>query len=229
MLKIFVGFDQVESAAWHTLVNSIYRKSTKPVCFVPLYLKNLKDIYQRPLDEKQSNEFSYSRFLVPYLSNYEGYSIYMDCDMLITVDVNLILDEIDSTKKEKAVHVVKHDYTPKNTVKYLGNKQHSYPRKNWSSFVFWNNSHPANACLNPKLVSSASPAFLHRFQWLDDDDIGELDKTWNFLVGEYEKSEDVPKNIHWTVGGPYFHDFKDADYHDLWEEQFRSMRYVKND
>lgn len=229
MLKIYIGFDDVESAAWHTLVHSIYKNSRDPVCFIPLYLKNIEKIFDRPRDSNQSNSFSYSRFLVPYLSDFVGHSIYMDCDMLVTADINTLVNTIKDSKKEKAVYVVKHDYEPKNKLKYLGNKQHSYPRKNWSSFVVWNNSHPSNACLTPELVASAAPQYLHRFQWLKDNDIGELQKTWNFLVGEYEPDGDVPKNIHWTIGGPYFEDYRDADFNELWFEYFRSMTYVKND
>ena len=87
VIKVFIGYDPIESVAWHTLVASIYRQSSRPVAIVPINLKNLGGIFNRPRESKQSNEFSYSRFLVPYLCNYEGYGVFFDCDQMIRADV----------------------------------------------------------------------------------------------------------------------------------------------
>lgn len=226
MRKIFIGYDEVESAAWHTLVHSLYTYSSEPLSIIPLKLSNLEGIYLRDHDTRQSNSFSFSRFLVPYLCEFSGSAIFMDCDMLVTTDIAAIFAELEN--KSEAVHVVKHDYIPNNDVKYLGKKQYSYPRKNWSSFIYFNCAHKKNRVLTPEAVRDESAAFLHRFSWLDDAEIGDLSRDWNHLVGEYDMPEILPKNIHWTVGGPYFREFKDADYAELWKSSFEQMKFVKD-
>lgn len=158
-------------------------------------------MFTRELDDKQSNAFSFSRFLVPYLSGYTGYAIYMDCDMLLRTDIYKVMEEIDPSK---AVSVVKHNYTPKSTVKYLGKTQYDYPRKNWSSFVVWNCGHISNRKVTANLVNNAGGAHLHRFKWLADKEIGKLDVKWNWLVGEYDGEPENVCNVHWTVCGPWF-------------------------
>ena len=215
MLRVFIGYDKVESVAWHTMAHSILERSSQPIAIIPLYLGNLKNIYNRELDPKQSNEFSFTRFLVPYLSDFDGYSVFFDCDMMLRVDINEILDVVKS-QPNKAVYVVKHDYSPKNKIKFLNQVQYQYPRKNWSSVVLWNCSHPSNKAVTPDYVNTATAMELHRFKWLKDDEIGELDVRWNWLVGEYSNPPNDVKNVHWTVGGPYFYEYKDADFSDEW-------------
>jgi hypothetical protein len=224
MLKIFIGFDPVESVAWHTLAHSILSRSSIPVALIPVNIQNLKGIYKRPRDAKQSNEFSFTRFLAPYLSDYEGYALFMDCDMLLRTDIAEILEV---TKKDpgKAVYVVKHDYEPKDKIKYLDTVQYNYPRKNWSSVVLWDCGHEANKCVTPSFVNNADPAQLHRFQWLDNEEIGELDIRWNWLVGEYANPPADVKNWHWTVGGPYFDEYAHVDGSDEWFEERAKMTF----
>ena len=221
-LTIYIGYDSVESVAWHTLVHSIYFHSSQPVSIVPLNLNNLKGIYTRERDPKQSNDFSFTRFLIPYLNNYQGMAIFMDCDMLFRTDIYKIFDDID-LQNEKAVYVVKHDYEAKEGLKYLNTVQYSYPRKNWSSFILWNCNHIANRKVTADYVNSASAMELHRFLWLDDSEIGELDVRWNWLVGDYSNPPSDVKNIHWTLGGPYFNEFKNVDFSEEWFEAFNKM------
>lgn len=226
MLKVFIGFDERETIAWHVLANSILEHSREPVSLVPLNLGNLKSIDFQKVDKRASNAFSYSRFLVPFLCNFEGNAVFMDCDMLLTTDLNKVFDQV--SVNNKAVHVVKHDYVSKVTEKYLGNKQENYPRKNWSSFIVWNCSHEKNRVLTPSYIKEASPAHLHRFLWLEDEEIGELDRIWNWLVTEYETEDlkEKPKNIHWTLGGPYFDEYRDSDYADEWRKQLEKTLRV---
>jgi hypothetical protein len=222
-LTIYIGYDSVESVAWHTLVHSIYFHSSQPVSIVPLNLNNLKGIYTRERDPKQSNDFSFTRFLIPYLNNYQGMAIFMDCDMLLRTDIYKIFDEID-TQTGKAVYVVKHDYEAKEGLKYLNTVQYSYPRKNWSSFILWDCNHIANRKVTADYVNSASAMELHRFLWLDDNEIGELDVRWNWLVGDYSNPPSDVRNIHWTLGGPYFNEFKDVDFSEEWFDAFNRMK-----
>jgi hypothetical protein len=100
-----------------------------------------------------------------------------------------------------------------------GRQQAVYPRKNWSSFMVFNGAHPGVKALTPQVVNAATPAFLHRLQWLDDADIGGLGVGWNFLVGEYERPQSIPAAIHFTNGGPWFDTCQDVDFADLWREE----------
>jgi lipopolysaccharide biosynthesis glycosyltransferase len=211
VIKIFIGYDPVESVAWHTMAASIYSQSSRPVAIVPINLQNLKSILTRPRDPKQSNEFSFSRFLVPYLCNFEGKGIFFDCDQLLRTDIAEIFTVLDE-QPAKAVYVVKHTYEPRDDIKYLNTVQYKYPRKNWSSVVLWNCEHEKNRVVTPEFVNNTEGLNLHRFTWLDDNDIGDLDVRWNWLVGEYDDPPDDVKNVHWTVGGPYFHEYESSDF-----------------
>lgn len=222
VIRVFIGYDPVESVAWHTMAASIYRRSTKPVALIPINLANLKDIYTRPRDPKQSNEFSFTRFLVPHLAGYDGYALFFDCDMMLRVDIAEIFSAIKE-QPGKAVYVVKHTYEPRDDVKYLNTVQYKYPRKNWSSVVLWNCSHPKNKLVTPDFVNTTEALNLHRFTWLNDDEIGELDVRWNWLVGEYDDPPNDVKNVHWTVGGPYFNEFKNADFSQEWFSETAQM------
>ena len=223
-LKIFIGYDPKEAVAFHVLCHSLLERSSKPISVTPINLKNLKGLYSRQHDQRQSNEFSFSRFLVPYLCDHEGYGVYMDCDMLALGDISAILEDID---ENHAVSVVKHDYESKVKVKYLGNKQYSYPRKNWSAFIVWNCAHPSNKSVNPKFIADADAATLHRFLWLKDEEIGELSTKWNWLVGEYDNPTNDINVLHWTLGGPYFEEYSNTEFSDEWRKEFESMTFCK--
>ena len=214
-MKVYVGYDSREDIAWQVCRHSLHRHAGSELPVYPLKLTSLRELglYTRPVDAKASTEFSISRFLTPYLAAYDGWSIFTDCDFLYTADVRLLLAVLDPTK---AVHVVQHDYTPARAVKMDGKQQHVYPRKNWSSFIAFNGAHPAVKALTPSVVNSAEPAYLHRFTWVADEDIGSLPVKWNFLVGEYPKPAEFPVCIHYTNGGPWFDNHRDVDYGELW-------------
>jgi hypothetical protein len=224
VIKVFIGFDKVESVAWHTMAHSILRQASRPVAIVPVNLANLRGIYTRERDAKQSNEFSFSRFLVPYLCDYQGFGVFFDCDMMLRTDINDIFAEVDKDPG-KAVYVVKHDYEPRDEVKFLNTRQYKYPRKNWSSVVLWNCAHPANRVVTTDYVNHATAMDLHRFHWLKDDEIGDLNIRWNWLVGEYAEPPADVKNVHWTVGGPYFIEYQDVDFSDEWFKEAARMGF----
>ena len=224
VIRIFIGYDPVERVAWHAMASSIYEQSTRPVALIPVNIRNLNGIFTRQRDPKQSNEFSFTRFLVPYLAGFEGYALFFDCDMLLRTDINEIFSVLDE-QPDKAVYVVKHSYEPRDDIKYLNTVQYKYPRKNWSSVMLWNCGHPANKQITPDYVNTASAMDLHRFSWLKDEDIGELDVRWNWLVGEYDQPPADVKNVHWTIGGPYFTEYKDSDFSDEWFQQKELVNY----
>lgn len=213
MINIFIGYDHREAIAYHVCVNSIIRHSSKPVSVTPLALQNMRDYQEKHTDG--SNQFIYSRFLVPHLMEYNGWAIFMDGDMLLREDIEKLWAQRDESK---AVMVVKHDYKTKMTEKYLGAKNENYPRKNWSSVILWNCGHAANKVVTPEFIETATGAQLHRFTWLADELIGELPKVWNWLPDEFGANTDA-KLLHYTLGTPSFHDFATTPMGDEWHRE----------
>ena len=211
-VKIVVGFDQREAIAYHTFSQSVLEKSSLPVLFLPLSINTLKG-YKETHNDK-SNDFVYSRFLTPYLHNFEGWAIFADGDMVCQSDIKELWDLRDETK---ALQVVMHDYKTKFNQKYLGNANENYPRKNWSSLILWNCSHPKHKVLTPDFISSQTGKYLHRFSWLDDEDIGELPIDWNWLAIEYPNNPKA-KIIHYTLGTPCFKDYRNTEMAVTWHE-----------
>ncbi|KAJ7571216.1 hypothetical protein O6H91_01G155500 [Diphasiastrum complanatum] len=229
-LKIFVGYDSREDLAYEVCRHSILKHATIPVEIVPIKQIDLRKagLYVRSRDPTESTEFSFTRFLTPYLAGYEGWAMFIDCDFLYTTDIRELAELIDD---RYAIMCVQHDYTPKTATKMDGVVQTSYPRKNWSSMVLYNCSHPKNKVLTPSVVNCQSGAFLHRFMWLDDADIGSVPFTWNFLVGHNEVPKDTkglpiiyPKAIHYTSGGPWFEAWKNCEFADLWFQEREELR-----
>jgi hypothetical protein len=131
MLQVYIGYDPKESVAFYTLSHSILRRASAPVMIAPLMQSQLRRFYTRPRGPTESTEFSLTRFLVPALAGYHGWSIFMDCDMLCRTDILELRSYIDH-QPDKAVLVCKHDYVPKTERKFLGQVQTKYPRKNWT-------------------------------------------------------------------------------------------------
>jgi hypothetical protein len=220
MLNVYIGYDPRESVAFYTLAHSILRRSSIPVSIAPLMQSQLKGLYRRARGPTESTEFSLTRFLVPALSEFRGWSIFMDCDMLCRADIAELAREIER-QPDKAVLVCQHDYVPKTQRKFLGQVQTKYPRKNWSSLMLFNNARCR--ALGPEYVNSASGLELHRFAWTGDESIGALPLEWNWLVGEYDHNP-AAKIVHYTIGGPYFEAYCGCDYAAEWFAEFESMR-----
>lgn len=221
MINIFIGYDSKEKIAYHVLSESILRNSTKPVAITPIYLPNIKDDFARERNILSSTEFSFSRFIIPHLMNYQGWALFMDCDMLMMADIS----ELWKLRDDKyAVQVCKHDYVPKEETKFLGQVQTKYPKKNWSSFMLMN----CKKCttLTPDYVNKASGLELHQFKWLENEElIGSLPLEWNWLVGEYPYKKEI-KNVHYTKGGPYFNDYANCDYSTDWCKIYTSATKI---
>ncbi len=213
MIRVFIGFDTVETVSYHVLSHSIQARCSEPVSITPLMLTQLSGLMTRERHNLQSTEFSFSRFLVPHLCDYQGWALFMDCDMLVLDDMADLWKLRDDNF---AVQVVKHDHVPKETTKFLGKPQSKYEKKNWSSVMLFNNE--KCKALTPDFVNTATGLELHRYQWLDGDHlIGDIPHRWNHLVG-YDETVPVGEvsNLHYTIGGPYFDDYKDTDYAAEW-------------
>lgn len=212
-IPIFIGYDPREAIAYHTCANSIIRQASKPVSIIPLALNLFNDYTETHTDG--SNQFIYSRFLVPHLMGYQGHAIFMDGDMIVRGD---IVELWELANPYMDVQVVKHDYKTKMTEKYLGSKNEDYPRKNWSSVILWNCNSWTNRRLTPEWIENATGAELHRFTWIPDDRIGELPKEWNWLPDEYGENKNA-KLLHYTLGTPCFHEFATTPQGDEWHRE----------
>ena len=218
-IPIFIGYDPREAVAYHTCANSIIRQSSIPVAICPLALNNFKEYTETHTDG--SNQFIYSRFLVPYLMGYHGWAIFMDGDMIVRGDI-AELWELRNNMCD--VMVVKHDYQTKMSEKYLGSKNENYPRKNWSSVILWNCGNHPNRKLTPEFIEKATGAELHRFSWIDDARIGELPREWNWLPDEYGPNDNA-KLLHYTLGTPCFHEFATTPQADEWHREHMLADY----
>jgi hypothetical protein len=221
VLNIFIGYDSREDVAFHTLKYSIERHSSVAVSIHPIKLGEVqaRGLYLRQRGPTESTEFSLTRFLVPALSGYTGWSVFMDCDMLCRADIAGLAAEIDR-QSDKALLVCQHDYTPSPERKFLNQIQTIYPRKNWSSVMVMNNE--LCRALTAEYVNQASGLELHRFNWLKDEAIGSLQLEWNWLVKEYTFNPDA-RIAHFTRGGPWFEPYRDCDYADEWRREYDAM------
>ncbi len=219
-LRVFIGYDASEPEAFAVLAHSILTRASCPVAITPLVRPSLGRIHTRERGRYDSTDFSITRFLVPYLSDYAGLSIFMDSDMLCRVDLAEILPLVHADPG-KAVYVCQHAYTPSTTTKFLGRAQTDYPRKNWSSFMVFDTARCR--ALTPAYVNTATGLMLHRFWWTTDDRIGSLPLDWNWLVGEYPANAEA-KILHYTLGGPWFRETAACDQADLWFAERDAMR-----
>jgi hypothetical protein len=218
-LKVYVGWDPREDISYQVCEHSIKRRDPGATV-IPLKQKDMRasGMYRRDIDRLATTEFTFTRFFVPYLNDYKGWAVFCDCDFVWKVPTTELEQYCDDSK---AVVCVQHDYTPKEgDIKMDGQVQTVYPRKNWSSMVLWNCAHPKNKILTPELLNKETPQFLHRFSWLEDEDIGSLPHEYNWLVGWYKEPRDgAPKILHYTEGGPWFDGYRDCEYADVWKKE----------
>jgi len=215
-MKVFVGYDSREQIAYDVCEYSIL-KYNRNARVIPLKQDELREqkLYWRDNDPLSSTEFTFTRFLVPHLCDYKGWALFVDCDFLFQINIEEIFALADD---RYAAMVVKHDYNPPEGIKMDGQKQLAYPRKNWSSMILWNCGHTNNQKLTTDLVNKETGQFLHRFSWLKDDMIGELNCQYNWLVNHYHEPKDgKPKLIHYTEGGPWFENYQHCEYGYHWE------------
>lgn len=216
VLRVCIGWDSREEIAYEVARASLLANASCEVEIIPIKLEKLRadGAYCRGDDPLASTEFTYSRFLVPYLNGYSGWALFCDCDFLFFGDVARVFENNDP---DKALYCVKHDYVPKERVKMDGQPQTVYPRKNWSSFMLLNCAHPATRRLTSDRVNSETEAFLHQMKWAEDHEIGELPVSWNWLEGYCDPLQGAdPHAVHYTLGGPWFENYQDVAYADTW-------------
>ena len=206
MIRLAVGVDLREAVALHVFVQSVIERTSQPVSIIPLAEGMLEEV-----GTDGTNAFTLSRFLVPYLCDFNGWCIYADSDMLLRADLAELWAERERFVFDKGLAVVQHDYKTRHPKKYIGTDMESdnrdYPRKNHSSLILWNCGHSANNVLTPEFVREKGGKFLHRFEWLKDEQVGKLSPTWNHLVGETQFARS--NNYHFTLGLPGIRHYAD--------------------
>lgn len=238
--SIWIGFDPRESAAFAVARQSIRNYLSKPIPVYGIVLAEMQrsGLYTRPTETRKSavdrpilwdvisdapmsTEFAISRFLTVHLARRAaaasdapagGWALFTDCDVMVRADLHELFALADD---KYAVMCVKHKHAPVQTEKMDGQVQTAYPRKNWSSVCLYNLTHPANSILTPETVNQITGRDLHRFAWLEDDEIGELGPEWNYLVG-HTKAKVDPKIVHWTDGWPGLLGYENAPFADEW-------------
>lgn len=211
MIRVFIGYSQTASVASSVAAFSIMRRASMPVSINHIALHQLRNVFTRQQNALQSTEFSFSRFLTPYLANFEGWAIFMDDDVLIMDDIAKLWA---LRNPDYAVQVIKHNHIPAEETKFLGKAQTKYEKKNWSSVMLFNCSKCKT--LTPDYVNTASGLELHQFKWLESDElIGELPHRWNHLAN-YDPYDPDVSLVHYTIGGPFYNDFKTCEYSAEW-------------
>jgi hypothetical protein len=200
MLRIFIGYDERQAAAYNVCRFSIERRSSVPVAITPLKLDTL------PLKREGLTRFTFSRFLVPYLCGYEGWALFMDSDFLVLGDVREF-EDLAFMASTAAARVSQNE-----------------KRFEWASLILFNCGHPANRILTPQYVATAND--LHRLSWLKDDRIGDISRCWNHLVG-YDQPRPDAKAVHFTQGLPIFPETEGSEYAEQWRAEHKAMNSTK--
>jgi hypothetical protein len=190
-LRVFVGYDPRQPIAYQVLHHSISERSSKPVQITKLRLNQL------PIKRVGLTEFTFSRYLCPFLCDYEGWSLFLDADMLVLGDIAELFDLADP---QYAVMVVKNPQL----------------RFEWPSLMLFNNEKCRE--LTPEWIEDSKNA-PQAFQWADF--VGSLPSAWNHCVG-YDKPRPDAKLIHYTQGIPCFPEVSDSEYKNEWMEELKA-------
>jgi hypothetical protein len=206
MHRIFIGYDPSQEIAYDVLCYSLEKHATEPIEIHPIDADKLPE-FKRPGDPLASTPFTYTRFLVPWLCGYDGIALFMDSDMLALGDISELFHlPMDGL----ALRVRKHDYRPDETLKMGDKVQTQYPRKNWSSLMLMNC--PELTVWSKEAVETQSGAWLHRFEPIPDEKIGDISEEWNVL----DRMSGPTKLLHYTSGGPWLAGCEGAAHADLW-------------
>jgi len=222
--KVYIGYDPREDIAYQVCKWSIESRNSN-IEVIPLKQTELRNygIYSREIDPLASTEFTFTRFLIAELNKFDGWALFCDCDIIFRDDIQNLFNLAD---EKYAVMCAKHDYNPTDGIKMDNQVQTQYPRKNWSSVMLVNCGHPSNKILTKELVNDpkTTGAFLHRFSWLKDSEIGEFSHEWNWLVDWYVPGKDgYPRGLHYTSGGPWFENYRFCELNHVWKSELSSM------
>ncbi len=226
MLNLYYGFDEREEVGSHVFCSSVIHRSSMPVALIPLHLKHFRSFYAAG-HRDGTNAFILTRYLIPFLQNFNGWALFCDgADMICKGDIAELYAYRDY---RKAVQVVPHNYQTKHPRKYVGTKMEAdnvmYARKNWSSVMLINCSHGAWRDFTPEFVQDTPSMELHQFKHIPDRHIGALPDEWNWLADEYGENRDA-KILHWTAGIPAWSNYRNAPHAADWFEAAKMVTHA---
>ena len=174
---------------------SVESRASRPISVNGLFL------HQLPISRQGATEFTYSRFLVPWLMDYEGLGLFCDEDMVVTGDVHELfrycVKRLDEPWDVAFVH-----------------HEHLYERP---SVMVFNNQNLQH--LTPEFVEDKSNRMFD-FAWAKN--AGDLPREWNHLCGIDSPREDA-KLYHFTQGIPYWKETRGLPEDHFWFEAFEGM------
>lgn len=194
LIKVFIGYDPRQPLAYNVLQHSIQRHTKRRVVIEPLMLDRL------PMTRRGLTEFTYSRFLVPWLCDYNGRAIFMDSDIVVTGDV----DELLEIARLPDVSVL---------------VMQDQPRFEWPSVMVFD----CENCtvLTPEFVDDRDVPLLD----LNWGKIGTFPLEWNRCVG-YANGSGKAKLYHYTQGLPCWPETRGLPEDDIWFEEFKQLTYT---
>ena len=241
--NVFIGWDSRESVASEVSEHSIRRRTRTEleINFLKHVDLRSRGLFSRPwlVDGKTGNlidvidgkpfstEYSHTRFLIPHIMNYKGWALYVDGDMIFLSDIKKL---IAVANDKYALMCVKHKGQPvQNSVKMNGRLKRQYYRKNWSSLMLINCSHPSNKWLTQERANLSNGIDLHMLCWLEEHEIGEIPGTYNYISGISHRLGNrddgkpiLPDCVHYTEGGPWNAENIDVPFSDLWTIEYES-------
>lgn len=193
-LRVFIGYDSRQPLAFHVAAHSVLARATRPIAIAPLRLSQL------PITRRGLTEFTYSRFLVPYLSDYTGLSLFLDSDTLCLADILELFQY--ALQHPASVHVIQGQL-----------------RFEWPSVMLFDNAQCRT--LTPEYVDSNINLF--DLSWAGS--IGSLPTAWNHLVG-YDEWNPTAKLVHFTRGIPCWPETDGCEYSDEWKAERDAMLHT---
>lgn len=187
-LRIFIGFDYRQPIAYNVLAYSILHNASVPVAITPLKLSTL------PIAKTGLTEFTFTRFLVPWLCDYEGPALFLDADMVVDADIKRLFDGIGWREESVLVAPTKEKFER-------------------ASAMLFN----CGACvhLTPDFVETGNPFDLESWGT-----VGLFPAEWNYCVG-YDHEDITPKLIHYTAGLPIWPETENCRFADVWHKYHR--------
>ena len=211
-MVIYIGYDSSQPEAYAVCEASI-RKYNGSHTIKPL-IRDKLEVYNRPF-QNESTEFAFTRFLVPYLSDYHGHALFCDADFMWKCDPQEIVYHANETHD---VYCVQHPDFLVPSSKMNEKVNSSYPKKNWSSLMWFDNSRCKT--LTPTYVNQAPAGALHEMKWATS--IGSLPAEFNAMVNYYQFKE--PKAVHFTDGGPWHGINDNEEYSQEWNKLYATLQ-----
>lgn len=204
MLRVMVGHDPRVAIQTNVTISSLYENSSVPLAITPLVLRQL------PIERRGLTEFSFARFLTPWLCGFSGWALFLDSDIVALKDVGALFKHALDAGGENAVYVA--DILPE------------FER---AAVMLFRCDHPDNRKLTPEYIDTTQD-YLHLLQWTQS--IGVLPMNANHCVG-YARLQDLEKIqiLHYTCGVPVWPQTADCEHAQAWHDARRAMCSVRTD